>query len=759
VLTTNPKNIAVLVSLALVPALVLGLVALGFGVRDGQGGAAGGAPTAGAKPSGVVAEAAGLLVTFDGEAPGLTIFADGAPADGAGAASRASAPVWREVVRLESRAKMIDGWQVAVPTSTLARAPSPIVRQEADNVIVHLEGIQIGDALRSSWSLTLSRTSQIVTLDRVETLIRPSEVVGTALVATGGASLARDRLVLVGGTAYTLTEAAVDRLGNHGPSGVVHRDPALSFTVTSREFTHARGERTGERDALFLTTDRRVGAGSATVQTSARLHIGARVPLQQATSSFNPALERFLLAAGYYGNIFVSQQNGTVLTASMMLYPESVWARDVAMAARGYLHVLPIEATEIFRNTLQQFLQRTSASGVVPEYFNEAGKSENRYSWDPMPDLIHGVYAYVSKTRDVNFLTSNIDTLERVLGWIRALDTDDDGLPDRDIYPYGYFDSVENGVMHTYAIASFYAAFLEMAELQEMIGRDGTANRAYAERMRFAFNRPLEVGGFWQTERGYPIAWKKSDGRVVSDFETFGVLAAIQVGLIVEPERLDRLAQIIADRRGEFVNDNAFPVRLMLGGYDSAYLRAGVRAENAWLLDANAPWITALDVAVRAQFGAIDDAASMLLRYEEAAMQYPPMPEFGAAIGARHGHGESHDGGRLWDNSAWFDIVYGTHYGLRMTPRALIIQPNPLRRAPDDTATEMTYQGMRFRVTVQPDGYTLTVLDGGMPRTVIFQPAGRATRVSVNNGHQQPSHTILVKPGETYSVRSYGAPR
>jgi hypothetical protein len=71
------------------------------------------------------------------------------------------------------------------------------------------------------------------------------------------------------------------------------------------------------------------------------------------------------------------------------------------------------------------------------------------------------------------------------------LDSDNDGLPDRDIFPYGYFDSVENGVMHTYAIASFYAAYREMAELLDLIEEDGSHYRSYAEQMRLAYNRPL----------------------------------------------------------------------------------------------------------------------------------------------------------------------------------------------------------------------------------------------------------------------------
>lgn len=705
-------------------------------------------------PPGQVAEAAGLVVTYDPNQAGLTLLTR-QPRVQTGSRTSTLVPAWREVVRLEPRARIGDTWELPTVPASQARQPTLAVRQEPESVVVHLDGLQVGDAIRSSWSLTLSRATPVFTLDRVDTLLRPREVSATALVVTSAPNALRDRLVLVSGTAYTLAEGGIDRLGNHGLYGVVNRDPALTFTLASSETTRSRGERQGERDVIVLSAERPQAAGSPTIQSSIHGHVGGRAPLQQAFSSFSPATETFLLTAGYYGNMFVSETNGRVLTASMVLYPDSVWMRDVAMAARGYGYVLSDMAT--VRNTLAQFLKRTHENGVVPEFFDEAGRSENRDAWDAMPDLIHGVYAYVSKTRDVGFLTEHLDTLIRVCKWIRALDTNDDGLPDQDIFPYGYFDSVENGVMHTYAIASFYAAHLELAELAELAGRDGTAYREYAERMRVAFNRPVASGGYWQPERGYPIAWKKANGRLVTEFETFGVLAAVRVGLIVDEERLRGIAQYLRDRREEFVNQNAFPLRLMIGGYERALLRAGVPEERRWLLDANAPWIVGYDVAVRARFGAFDDAAYMLSRYEDAAMQYPPMAEFGAAPSARHGAGETHDGGRLWDNSAWFDAVYATHYGLRMTPRALVIQPNPLRRLAEDTVEGVTYQGMRFRLTLRSDGYTFQVIEGAA-RTVAFHPVGRYARVSVNGGPQQPSHTLTVRPGETYVIQSFGAP-
>jgi hypothetical protein len=64
-------------------------------------------------------------------------------------------------------------------------------------------------------------------------------------------------------------------------------------------------------------------------------------------------------------------------------------------------------------------------------------------SWDSMPNLIHAGYAYVAKTGDLTFYQQHRDTLLQVGEWISRLDRDADGLPDRDIFHFGYYDSVQ----------------------------------------------------------------------------------------------------------------------------------------------------------------------------------------------------------------------------------------------------------------------------------------------------------------------------
>lgn len=693
-------------------------------------------------PPGTLAEAAGLAIILAPDNTGLVIMTAGR----SGGLARSTLPTWREVARLEPRILVGGTWHGAAPLPPEAR---PIVREESDHIVIIMRDLVLGDAADTTWTLTLSRTEPLVTLDRTDNLQRPREIAAIGLAVTSRVNRPPERLVLVNGTAYTLPERSLDRIGNHGLTGVVDRDPALTFTLDSNETTHAAGERLTDRDLVLLAVARPATSTTVRVQTQTKIRIGPRQPLQATTSTFAPEIDSFLLTAGYYGNIFVSDQNQRVLTASMQIYPDSVWIRDVSFASRGYLYVLDDAA--IFRNTLVQFIKRTTTNGIVPEFFDEAGKSENRQSWDAMPDLIHGCYAYVSKTRDIAFVNDNYEVLTRVAGWIRHLDTNDDGLPDQDIFPYGYFDSVENGVMHTYAIASFYSAMLELAELAELVGRDGQAYREYAHRMRLAFNRPVSDGGYWQTDLGYPIAWKKADGRVVTGLETFGVLTALRSGLIDDADRRRALGRLLHERRSEFINQAGFGSRLMVGGYHPNLLRPGVTPENSWLLDANAPWLTGPDVAVRAALGYRDDAAHLLTLYRQMAQYYPPMPEFSASPAARFGRGDSKDGGRLWDNGAWFDAVYATHYGLQMTPAALLIRPQRLVQIiGEDKVEQISYQGMVFNLTLRPDGYSVKILKG--QATLILYPADAFPSLSFEGGPPVPAQRVNARAGEQYQV-------
>lgn len=485
----------------------------------------------------------------------------------------------------------------------------------------------------------------------------------------------------------------------------------------------------------------------------------ASAPMPRTTSStYAPDLEALLLASGYQANI-VNIRGIRGLRASQHAYRTSIWARDLDYAISGYSYA--VADMTIFRESIELFLASTMADGVVPEtIWLDPLAAENRQSWDSMPNLIHAVYAYVAKTGDRGFYQRHRATLERIGMWIARLDSDDDGLPDRDSFPYGYYDSVGGGVMHTYALAKFYAAFCELAELERYDGRDGMAWERRAARLRAGFHRPFARGGYWLDGLAWPIAWRRPDGSAARFLETFGVFEALRSGLI-GPSDGPRYRALMAALHAFLPELSAgpTPMRLALGGYEPEMRRVVVPPVPLWMLDASAPWIVGIAAPAYAAAGYPEDAAALVEAYAAMARATdPPVLEFAAGPQARYGAGISGDRGRAWDNAAWFLAVYGGHYGITMTPTALIVQPRPFVRRPSDAVYGLTYQGARVRLTLDAPSRTYRI-QADRAIAVRLRPMGDAALLQVDGGALQAEASLTLLPDREYAVMSVPGPR
>jgi hypothetical protein len=337
-----------------------------------------------------------------------------------------------------------------------------------------------------------------------------------------------------------------------------------------------------------------------------------------------------------------------------------------------------------------------------------------------------------------------------------ALDTDDDGLPDRTDFPYGYYDSVKNGVQHTYALAKFYTAFNELAALERYAGRDGGAWDARALRLRAGFHRPFDQGGYWRDGLAWPIAWRRPDGSTVEVLETFGVFEALRGGLIgpQDGERYRELVAVLHARLPELL-DEPGPLRLALGGYDQDLIRDDVDPPvPLWMLDASAPWVVGLAAPAYAAAGQPGDAALLLRAYAAMARGTdPPVLEFAAGPRARYGPGDSRDRGRTWDSAAWFMAVYGGHYGLALTPEALLVQPHPFMEVENDGVRNLSYQGAAVRLTLDAARRTYRI-QASRPIRAILRPVSGAAQIRVDGGAPRAEASLLLEPGREYVVAS-----
>lgn len=494
-----------------------------------------------------------------------------------------------------------------------------------------------------------------------------------------------------------------------------------------------------------------IGGGTATMQANPRFRIAA--------TRFDLATEETLLANGYAANILTAPDGRRVLRASQRNYTTTTWVRDLDYAISGYSYALADMG--VFRDNIQFFLNATGPDGVVPEYVDVVKNSgENRLAWDAMPNLISAAYSYAAKTGDRSFAAQNIDKLEQVALWIERLDSNGDGLPDRDIFPYGYYDTVENSVMHTYALAKFYGAYRNMAQLERWLGRDGSRYDVLASKLRRGFHLAERSGGYWRAGQAWPIAWRKADGRVFPFLETFGVLQATKEGLIGPQDgwRYRELHAALHASRDRQI-DPLTPTKLTVGGYPLNIRRDVVPATHNWMLDAAAPWIVSLDVPERARAGYPEDAALFLNAYRAMVQRtQPAVLEFAASQGSKYGAGESGDRGRTWDSAAWFEAVYGGHYGVRMTLDALVIAPQPLATLPDDGITNLAYQGANVQLALDASARTYRVTSD-QPLSLVVRPVGDGAGVAVDGVEQGREARLVLPAGQTITVQTLGVTR
>ena len=114
----------------------------------------------------------------------------------------------------------------------------------------------------------------------------------------------------------------------------------------------------------------------------------------------------------------------------------SVWARDGAMTIIGSLPLImqDDEIHQCQRHTFDTLLENISPNGQlpanvriadgVPDYSGVGGIA----SIDSGLWIIIAFYAYVSQTRDLDFLRSHIDALQNAMDWLSAHDSNNDAL-------------------------------------------------------------------------------------------------------------------------------------------------------------------------------------------------------------------------------------------------------------------------------------------------------------------------------------------
>src|SRR5690606_4553002 len=114
-----------------------------------------------------------------------------------------------------------------------------------------------------------------------------------------------------------------------------------------------------------------------------------------------------------------------------------------------------------------------------------------------------------------------------------------------------WIDIVWASFENAFVNAQMYDALIKWASCERILGNAAAAVKyeTIAQRLKEAFNKPVEAGGFWSDEKKQFVYWRDNDGSVHGDNLVTPVqFMAIASGLCDDKERIQSIIQQIEER-------------------------------------------------------------------------------------------------------------------------------------------------------------------------------------------------------------------
>lgn len=476
--------------------------------------------------------------------------------------------------------------------------------------------------------------------------------------------------------------------------------------------------------------------------------------LKVTASRFDPRAEEFIFWCSHLGTTrpfgaLRLQATASVLDASL---PPAVinayqfcWLRDVAHGWKSGMYVAGPSMLRIMRDEIEAFAGHLDDRGWAPTYLGPQG--EVGYgNLDGMGLLIGMIYDFVSKTGDLGFLQATLPAARRCAWAILALQGPR-GLPvigdQGDTYPDLGFIKGEQ----TYLAAVCYDGLHKMSALCSVLGYDEEAERwrAAGERIKDAANKDVSIGGLWDSKRGIYIGWRKPDGTLYENEESFANLIAVHSGMCDDSARIKAVFNRLNDKFQRYYLDGLCPTAHSVAPYPNGL--------NQWC-----PWIAGWDILERAAHGA-PRTGEVVSRYlqDYAECDYP----FQEATGYHQAQPSVGNRGRVWDSWGLLAMFYGAHYGISMRPANLRVSPHLLKAIENDGVRDLQWQGARLEIAVEGDGPEVTqvsLLGSNWPSSILPKMSGRV-RVNVKMGQSDSLFLLDASPEAELLGASRESPR
>ncbi|MCD8539463.1 MAG: hypothetical protein LRY55_06610, partial [Leadbetterella sp.] len=182
------------------------------------------------------------------------------------------------------------------------------------------------------------------------------------------------------------------------------------------------------------------------------------------------------------------------------------------------------------------------------------------YTVDSQTGYIINTAEQFQQTADLRWLRSHKESCERALGWLIRRDSNGNGIfemVNRNVAEKkasDWIDIVWAGFENAFVNAQMYEALRLWAACEKILGDPEKAAyyQAIADRLKEAFNRTMEEGGFWSPEKKQYVYWRDADGTVRGDNLVTPVnFAAIAFGICDDRERIRTILENIERRTSE----------------------------------------------------------------------------------------------------------------------------------------------------------------------------------------------------------------
>jgi len=158
---------------------------------------------------------------------------------------------------------------------------------------------------------------------------------------------------------------------------------------------------------------------------------------------------------------------------------------------------------------------------------------------------------------DIEWLRSHQLSIEKALDWLIKRDSNKNGIFEMmnnsiaEKKASDWLDIVWASFENSFVNAQLYEALILWSKCEKILGNQQKSDyySAIALRLKIAFNKPIEEGGFWSASKQQYVYWRDKDGSVHGDNLVTPVnFAAIAFGICDDPKRIAMILNQIEER-------------------------------------------------------------------------------------------------------------------------------------------------------------------------------------------------------------------